>query len=115
MTLLLSCDLSKGDFSLLPAVIQATVLEMNAVIFSIFTVISGVASVFCIPKDFLFKFLFLEVGGMKPQPRRLGSLECRQAHSVMFSSPGPRGDAEIPGLVPAQAAHVRQRRRFLSG
>lgn len=78
MPWLLICDLSKGDFSLFPASITSTVLEINVLIFSIFAVISGVTSVFCIPKDFLFKFLFLMVGGIQHWPQRLASLECKQ-------------------------------------
>lgn len=67
MLLMLICYPSKGDFTLLSALITSTFLEMNALIFSIFAIISGATSVFCTPKDFLFRFLLLEVGGIKQQ------------------------------------------------
>lgn len=99
MTLLLSGDFSNGDFSLLPPATPATFLEMKALIFSIIAVLSGVASVFCIPEDFLFKFLFLERGGAKPQPRRLASLECTQGPLSRVLQPrGPVGTPEPRGV-----------------
>lgn len=95
---LLICDLSEGDFSLLPALITSTFLGTHALIFSISAVLSRVASVLRITKDFLLKFLFLEVGGMMPHPPppRLASLGCKRSPLSHFSPPHPQGHAEMP-------------------
>ena len=68
---------------------------MNVLIFSIFTIISWATSVFCTPKDFLFQFLVLEVGGIKYQPQRLASVS--RVHSVIFSSPRAKWGHQNPG------------------
>ena len=69
---------------------------MNVLIFSIFAIISGATSVFCSPKDFLFRFLFLEVGGIKHQLQRLASVS--RAHSVIFSNPRAKWGQQNPGV-----------------
>lgn len=87
---------------MLPALMTSTFLETNALIFGISAIISGVASVLRIPKDFLFKFLFLEVGGIQPLPRPLpetGKPGMQAEPTQSFSpTPGPCGDAESRGL-----------------
>lgn len=87
MPLLLICDPSKGDFSLRSALITSTFLEMNVLIFSIFVIISGATSGFCSPKDFLFRFLHLEVGGVKHQPQRPESLKWEPGSLCNFLQP----------------------------